>query len=89
MVEKNEIGNIRDIILVSGRYEGIDSRVEKIFPGIRISIGDFVLTGGEVPTMVVIDIISRQISGVLGNFNSLEEKRVSAGNFFTRPADLK
>ena len=80
---------IKDLILVSGRYEGIDSRVEEIFKGEKISIGDYIVTGGELPAMVLIDTISRQITGVLGNKESLEEDRISAGKFFTRPAELK
>ena len=79
---------IKDLILVSGRYEGIDSRVEEIFKGEKISIGDYIVTGGELPAMVLIDTISRQITGVLGNKESLEEDRISAGKFFTRPAEL-
>jgi tRNA (guanine37-N1)-methyltransferase len=77
-----------NIILVSGKYEGIDSRVQEIFPGEEISVGEFVLTGGELPAMILIDSISRQISGVLGNFNSREEERISSGKFYTRPEVL-
>ena len=87
--EKKNNKEIKNLIFVSGRYEGIDSRVEEIFPGIRISIGDFILTGGELPSMILIDSISRQIFGVLGNENSLEENRISSGKFFTKPAILK
>ncbi len=78
-----------DIILICGRYEGIDSRVQKILKAEEISIGDYVLTGGEIPAMVVIDCVSRQIEGVLGTFESLEEKRISAPEFYTRPEVLK
>ncbi len=74
-----------DVILVSGRYEGIDARVKKVFKMEDVSIGDFVLTGGELPAMVLIDCISRQVEGVLGNFDSLEESRVSSHNVYTRP----
>lgn len=77
-----------DIILISGRYEGIDSRVDKILKTEQISIGDYVLTGGELPAMVMIDCISRQIPGVLGKFESLEEERTSAPIFYTRPEVL-
>ena len=77
-----------DIILVSGRYEGIDSRVEEAYPGEQISVGDFVLTGGELPAMIMIDSISRQIPGVLGNFDSREEERISAGRYYTRPEKI-
>lgn len=73
-----------DIIIVSGRYEGIDARVKKVFKMEDVSIGPFVLTGGELPAMIMIDVIARQVEGVLGNFDSLEEKRTS-GDSYTRP----
>ena len=78
-----------DIILISGRYEGIDARVQKILKAEEISIGDYVLTGGELPAMVLIDSISRQIPGVLGKYESLEEERVSTSEVYTRPEILK
>lgn len=82
---KNSAKKYTDIILVSGRYEGIDSRVKKIFKMEDVSVGPFVLTGGELPAMVLIDCISRQVKGVLGNFDSLEESRVSSHDVYTRP----
>ncbi|OGI74898.1 tRNA (guanosine(37)-N1)-methyltransferase TrmD [Candidatus Nomurabacteria bacterium RIFCSPHIGHO2_01_FULL_43_16] len=78
-----------DIILISGRYEGIDARVQKILKAEEISIGDYVLTGGELPAMVLIDSISRQIPGVLGKYESLEEERVSSSEVYTRPEVFK
>lgn len=78
-----------DMILISGRYEGIDARVKKILKAEEISIGDYILTGGELPAMVLIDSISRQIPGVLGKYESLEEERVSSGEVYTRPEVLK
>lgn len=78
-----------DVILISGRYEGIDARVQKILKAEEISIGDYVLTGGELPAMVMIDSISRQIPGVLGRYDSLEEERVSSSEVYTRPEILK
>lgn len=78
-----------DVVLISGRYEGIDARVKKIMKAEEISIGDYVLTGGELPAMVLIDSISRQIPGVLGKFESLEEERVSSSEFYTRPEILE
>ena len=78
-----------DMVLISGRYEGIDARVGKILKAEEISIGDYVLTGGELPAMVVIDSISRQIPGVLGKYESLEEERVSSSEVYTRPEILK
>jgi tRNA (guanine37-N1)-methyltransferase len=78
-----------DIILISGRYEGIDARVKKIFKTEEISVGPFVLTGGELPAMILIDCISRQVEGVLGNFDSLEESRVASSDVYTRPEILE
>jgi tRNA (guanine37-N1)-methyltransferase len=75
----------KDIIIVSGRYEGIDARVKKVFKMEDVSIGPFILTGGELPAMLLIDVIARQVEGVLGNFNSLEERRVSTWQVYTRP----
>ena len=78
-----------DIIVVCGRYEGIDSRVKKVFSTSwrtdEISIGPFVLTGGELPAMILIDVISRQKKGILGNFKSIEEKRIASHDVYTRP----
>jgi len=74
-----------DIIFVCGRYEGIDARVKKAFKVEEISVGPFVLTGGELPAMVMIDSISRQVSGVLGDINSLEESRSASPDVYTRP----
>ena len=73
------------VVIICGRYEGIDSRIKKVFKTEDVSIGDYVLTGGELPAMVMIDTISRQIPGVLGNFDSVEEKRISTGEVYTRP----
>ncbi len=78
-----------DIIFLCGRYEGIDSRVAKILKAEDISIGDYVLTGGELPAMVLIDSMSRQIQGVLGKFESLEEERISGREYYTRPEVLE
>jgi len=74
-----------DIIIVSGRYEGIDARVKQVFKMDEISIGPFVLTGGELPAMILIDTISRQKKGILGNFDSVEERRVTSSEVYTRP----
>src|SRR3989338_244805 len=76
----------QDLIIICGRYEGIDARVKSAFGGKveEISVGPFVLTGGELPAMVIIDAIARQIPGVLGDENSLEEKRIASPNVYTR-----
>ena len=78
-----------DIIIISGRYEGIDERVNKIFKTDKISVGNFVLTGGELPAMIIMDCVSRQIDGVLGNKSSLEEERISSNEVYTRPEILE
>ena len=92
---KNVAKKYTDIIFVCGRYEGIDARVKKVFSAKggsafggkleEVSVGLYILTGGELPAMVVLDCISRQIEGVLGNFSSLEESRVSSHDVYTRP----
>ena len=74
-----------DIIFVCGRYEGIDARVKKAFPMVDISVGPYVLTGGELPAMIMIDSITRRIDGVLGDIQSLEEERVASPDVYTRP----
>lgn len=74
-----------DVVLICGRYEGIDSRLQEITGAEELSIGDYVLTGGELPAMVVMDSVSRQIEGVLGKYESLEEERVSSHEMYTRP----
>jgi tRNA (guanine37-N1)-methyltransferase len=67
-----------NLILICGRYEGVDERVAEFVADEEISIGDYVLTGGEIPAMVVVDSISRLIPGVLGNPASLNEESFSA-----------
>jgi len=78
-----------DVVMICGRYEGIDARVKKILKAEEVSVGPFVLTGGELPAMLLADSISRQIPGVLGKYESLEEERVSASEMYTRPEVLE
>lgn len=78
-----------DVIIVCGRYEGIDARVKKIHKGVEYSVGNFILTGGELPGMIIIDSVSRQIKGVLGDFGSLEESRIAGKEVYTRPEVLE
>lgn len=77
-----------DIIFLAGRYEGIDARAAKILRAEKVSIGPYVLTGGELPAMIAIDAVARQIPGVLGDFESVEEERVASPDVYTRPEAL-
>lgn len=81
------------LTLLCGRYRGIDERAVRLFAGEEISVGDYVLSGGEVAAMVIIEAVARQIPGVLGNEDSAEEDSfsVAAGGMldapcYTRPA---
>ena len=77
-----------DIVLVCGRYEGIDARVKKAFPMADVSVGPFVLTGGELPAMIVIDAISRRVPEALGHDDSIEEMRTASPDVYTRPETI-
>jgi tRNA (guanine37-N1)-methyltransferase len=86
---RKTVSKYQDVILICGRYEGVDARVQKILKAQKVSIGPYTLTGGELPAMVVIDAMSRQIPGVLGKFESVEEERVASSEVYTRPEVLK
>lgn len=80
----------KDVVLIAGRYEGVDERIKKIFKVEEVSVGPYVLTGGEVPAMVVVDAVARQVKGVLGKEESLEEARYGVGvPVYTRPEVFK
>lgn len=82
--------NYDNFIFICGRYEGIDERVKKILHPEEISIGPYVLSGGELPALVLIDAIARKVPGVLGKEESLEENRLGVGiPVYTRPEVLK
>ncbi len=80
---------ITDFIIICGRYEGVDERVNTIFKSEKISVGPFVTTGGELPALLMIDVMARQIEGVLGNFDSREEARIASHAVYTRPEVLE
>ncbi|MDP3729249.1 MAG: tRNA (guanosine(37)-N1)-methyltransferase TrmD [bacterium] len=79
------------LIMIAGHYEGVDERISKILKANSynveaVSVGPYVLTGGELPAMIVIDAVSRHIPGFLGKAESLEEKRYGVGvPVYTRP----
>jgi len=82
-----------NLILICGRYEGVDERVNKYIADEEISIGDYVLTGGEIPAMILADSITRLLPGVLGNEESIkEESHNKKGQLefpqYTRPEDF-
>jgi len=70
----------KNIVFVSGRYEGIDERVIEKYASEVFSIGQYILTGGELPSLIMADSISRNVKGVLGNYDSLEDE--SYNNIF-------
>lgn len=68
------LAKYENLILICGRYEGVDERVTQYIADEEISIGDYVLTGGEIPAMIIVDSITRLLPGVLGNTESIEEE---------------
>ena len=75
-----------NLIMICGRYEGVDARVKKALNAEEISIGPYILTGGELPAAVVADAVSRHIPNVLGKEESLEEERGMSGfPVYTKP----
>ncbi len=88
----DEISNREHVVIICGHYEGVDARVAD-WVDEEISIGDFVLTGGELPALVMIDASARLITGVLGNENSAVEESFSEGLLehpqFTRPREFR
>jgi tRNA (guanine37-N1)-methyltransferase len=85
----NELASFEGLVLVCGRYEGIDERISHDLIDDEISIGDYVLTGGELAAMVVIDAVTRQIPGILGGEDAAEKDSFSNGLLehahYTRP----
>jgi tRNA (guanine37-N1)-methyltransferase len=83
----------KHLILLCGRYEGVDERIRELFINEEISIGDYVLTGGELAAMVVVDAVSRLLPGVLGSDRSAEEDSFINSLLeypqYTRPAEFK
>lgn len=82
------------LIIVCGRYEGVDDRVRQALAAREVSIGDYVLSGGEIPAMVLVDVIARLVPGVLGAETSLAQDAFTEGGTggypqFTRPAEWR
>lgn len=88
-----ELSNQRELALICGRYEGIDERVRQHLVTDELSIGDYVLSGGELPAMVVIDSIVRLLPGAIGDPKGAQDDSHSSGLLeyphYTRPADFR
>lgn len=88
-----ELAREEELLIVCGRYEGVDERVRELFVADEISLGDFVLTGGEMAAMVLVDAVSRLIPGVLGCGDSAAGDSFSDGLLeypqYTRPAEFR
>jgi tRNA (guanine37-N1)-methyltransferase len=90
--EADTLAKFDDVVLVCGRYEGIDERalkILKIFGTLKTySVGEATLTGGEVPALAIIDAVTRRLPGVLGKDDSVEERRTAAREVYTRPETI-
>ncbi len=88
-----ELSNYNQIIMLCGHYEGFDERIREIIKPKEISIGDFVLTGGELPALCVIDAVSRKLEGTLGKIESAHDDSFSNGLLeypqYTKPRDFR
>ncbi len=81
------------LVLISGRYEGVDERVVEGLPAEEISIGDYVLSGGEIPALVLLEAVTRLVPGVVGSEESLERESFEEGTLdhphYTRPSEFR
>ena len=87
------LSGLKHLVVLCGRYEGIDERVREALANEEISIGDYVLTGGEVPALVVVDAVVRLVPGVVGDEQSVEADSFTRGLLdhphYTRPAEVE
>ena len=91
--EVERLASLEHVVLICGRFEGVDERVAQHLADEEVSIGDYVLAGGELAALVVIEAVSRMIPGVLGNQASLESESHRVGTLeypqYTRPAEYR
>jgi tRNA (guanine37-N1)-methyltransferase len=92
--DAKRLSKYENIVMICGRYEGVDERVARYLADEEISIGDYVLTGGEIPAMIVADSITRLLPGVLGNAESAKHESFSKKDYlehpqYTKPAQLQ
>ena len=87
------LSRCRRVILVAGHYEGFDERIRQALADVEISLGDFVLSGGEIPAMAVVDAVVRLLPGAVGEPRSLNEESFSMGLLeypqYTRPREFR
>ena len=92
-VHAQRLSGYERLILLCGRYEGVDERVREHLADEAISIGDYVLTGGEIPAMVLVDALTRLMPGALGDQEAVRNDTFSLGRFdhpqYTRPFDFR
>ena len=90
--EAARLSRLSHVVLLCGRYEGMDERVRELVATEELSIGDYVLSGGELPALVVVDAVSRLVPGVVGDEQSVDEDSFSRGLLdyphYTRPGDF-
>jgi tRNA (guanine37-N1)-methyltransferase len=91
--EAERLGGLAHVVLLCGRYEGIDERVRELVATEELSIGDYVLSGGELAALVIVDAVSRLVPGVVGDGESVEADSFSRGLLdyphYTRPAEFE
>lgn len=89
----NELSKYEQVIILCGHYEGFDERIREIINPVEISIGDFVLTGGELPALCIIDSVSRKIEGTLGKIESAHDDSFADGLLeypqYTKPREYR
>jgi tRNA (guanine37-N1)-methyltransferase len=88
-----ELSSRRDLLIICGHYEGVDERVREHLATDEVSIGDYVLTGGELPAMVMVDAVARLAPGVVGSEESIKGDSITTGLLqhpvYTRPAEFR
>jgi tRNA (guanine37-N1)-methyltransferase len=91
--EARRLAGCGHVVLLCGRYEGVDERVRESLATDEISIGDYVLSGGELPALVIVDAVARLVPGVVGDDQSVEEDSFTRGLLdfphYTRPAEFR
>jgi tRNA (guanine37-N1)-methyltransferase len=90
--EAERLSRLTHVALLCGRYEGVDERVRSLIAAEELSIGDYVVSGGELPALVIVDAVSRLVPGVVGDEQSVEEDSFARGLLdyphYTRPAEF-